>query len=135
MRLALALAALAVAGACAAAPALPAKSPAKSVAIAAGERAFQKCYACHSTELGRNDLAGPSLYGIVGRPVAAVPGFDFSDALRRFAASHPVWSRELIGRYAADPEALVPGTSMAFHGMEDEQEREALLKYLEALGS
>ena len=35
---------------------------------------------------------------------------------------------------AADPEALVPGTSMAFHGMPDPAEREALIDYLESLG-
>lgn len=128
MKALLLLAALPVAAACA-----PAAVPAPQM-LSAGERAYQKCYACHATEPGKNDLAGPSLHGIVGRPVAGVPGFDYSAALRRFAARHPKWSRELIGRYAADPEALVPGTSMAFHGMADAGEREALLDYLERLG-
>ena len=110
--------------ACASPPATP----------SAGERAFQKCYSCHAAEAGRNDLTGPSLHGIIGRPVAAVPGFDYSPALRRFAVTHPRWTPELIDRYAADPEALVPNTSMAFHGMPDPAERQALLDYLEGLG-
>jgi cytochrome c len=117
----------AVAGACAAAP-VP-----KAATVPAGERAFQKCYSCHATEAGKNDLAGPSLHGILGRPVAAVPGVDYSPALRRFAAQHPVWTRALLERFAADPEGLVPGTSMAFHGLPDPAERKALLDYLETL--
>lgn len=96
-----------------------------------GERAYQKCYSCHSLEPGKSDLTGPTLHKVVGRPVAAQPGFDYSPALRRFAAREPRWSVELIDRYVADPEALVPGTSMSFHGISDEREREALIAYLE----
>ncbi len=123
------LAALPVAAACA-----PAAMPAPQ-SLSAGERAYQKCFACHATEPGMNDLAGPSLHGIVGRPVAAVPGFEYSAALEGFAEANPIWTKELIDRFAADPEALVPGTSMAFHGMADSAEREALLDYLGSLDS
>jgi cytochrome c len=96
-----------------------------------GERAYQKCYSCHSLEPGKNDLTGPSLHKIVGRSVAAQPGFDYSPALRRFAERDPLWTVELLDRYVTDPEALVPGTSMTFHGIKDEQERKALIAYLE----
>lgn len=122
------LALLPVAAACA--PIGPTAAP----SLSAGERAYRKCFACHATDPGRNDLAGPSLHGIIGRPVAAVPGFEYSAALRRFAQVNPSWTRELIGRFAADPEALVPGTSMAFHGMPDPAERAALLEYLDSPG-
>ena len=63
-----------------------------------------------------------------------MPGFAYSPALRRFAAKNPRWTITLLDRYAADPEGLVPGTSMAFHGMPDERERRALIKYLSSLG-
>ena len=125
MRLAAAAACLMLA-ACAAAATAPAPRQAST-----GERAYKKCYSCHALEPGRNDLGGPTLFGIVGRPVAAEPGFDYSPALRRFAAANPVWTRELIDCFAAAPEALVPGTSMAFHGIGDPAERRALVDYLE----
>lgn len=112
--------------ACAPPPAQP-----TAAKLAAGERAFQKCYSCHSLEPGRNDLTGPTLHKIVGRRVAAEPGFDYSPALKRFAEREPAWTRDLIGRFAEDPEALVPGTSMTFHGMPKAGERTALLDYLE----
>lgn len=111
------------AAACAAATAQP-------EAPTAGVRAFAKCYSCHSLEPGRNDLDGPSLHAIVDKPIAAEPGYAYSNALRRFAESNPVWTRELLDRFAADPEALVPGTSMTFTGMADPAERQALVDYL-----
>lgn len=100
--------------------------------MALGERAYQKCYSCHALEPGRSDLQGPTLHGIVGRGVAAEPGFDYSPALRHFAEREPRWTRELLDRFAADPEALVPGTSMSFHGISDSAERAAIIAYLEA---
>ena len=123
MRLVLAIAA-------AFAPALLAASAAGEPAPAAGEGAFRKCYSCHALEPGKNDLEGPTLYGIVGRGIAAEKEFDYSPALRQFAQGNPVWTEELVDRFAADPEALVPGTSMAFAGMRDPAERAALIAYL-----
>ena len=37
-----------------------------------GRIAFQKCHACHDLAPGE-DVSGPSLHAIVGRPVAARP--------------------------------------------------------------
>ncbi len=99
--------------------------------LALGERAYQQSYSCHALEPGENGLAGPTLHGIVGRAVAAEPGFDYSPALRRFAEQEPHWTEQLLERYAADPEALVPGTSMTYHGLRDGEERKALIAYLE----
>ena len=74
-----------------------------------GERAYQKCYSCHATEWGKNDLEGPSLHGIVGRRVAAVRGFEYSRAMRSYGRKHPRWTKRLLDRYIADPEAAIPG--------------------------
>lgn len=94
-----------------------------------GERAYQKCYSCHELETRRNDLTGPTLHRIVGRRVAA-EDFDYSPALKRFAEREPRWTRELLDRFISDPEAVVPGTSMAFHGIENAEERKALIAFL-----
>ena len=111
------------------AAAAPVASP-----LARGERAFQKCYSCHSSEPGRSDLTGPTLHNIIGRRIASEHGFDYSPALKRFARSQPRWTRKLVSRFSADPEELVPGTSMTFHGIADANERAALIRYLESLG-
>ncbi|MFC3118973.1 c-type cytochrome [Jhaorihella thermophila] len=46
-----------------------------------GKKLFKKCVACHKTEEGAN-ATGPYLYGVVGRPVAGVAGFNYSDAMK-----------------------------------------------------
>ena len=104
----------------------------KAAVSSAGERAYQKCFSCHALEAGKNGISGPTLHAIVGRKVAAEP-FDYSPALRAFAVANPVWTRELLDRFVADPELLVPRTTMTFHGIADVAERAALIDYLERL--
>ena len=102
-------------------------------AVSAGERVYQKCYSCHALEPGKNDLGGPTLNAIAGRRIASEP-FEYSPALRAFAIANPAWTRDLLDRFTADPEALVPGTTMLFHGIADPAERALLLDYLERAG-
>ena len=99
--------------------------------LAEGERAYQKCYSCHALEPGRNDLTGPTLHGIVGRAIAAEPGFNYSPAMRKFGDIEGNWGKGLLDKFIADPEALVPGTSMTFNGISDPAERAALIAYME----
>jgi cytochrome c len=98
---------------------------------ARGERVFQRCYACHSIdpqEAAR--LQGPSLYRIIGRPAAAIAGFEYSDAMRQKGADGLLWDAATLERYLADPEAVVPGTNMSVPPLRDEAERADLLAYL-----
>jgi cytochrome c2 len=96
----------------------------------AGDQAFQKCYACHSLEGPDPNTEGPSLKGIVGRPVAAQAGFAYSPAMRAYAARHKRWTLNALGAFIANPQAVVPGNSMGFTGIKDAAERRALLEYL-----
>lgn len=98
--------------------------------LAAGERAYQKCYACHSLDGPDASTQGPSLKGIVGRAVAAEPGFAYSSAMRAYAARAPRWSRASLEAFIADPQAVVPDNEMGFFGVADAEERRALLEYL-----
>lgn len=94
-----------------------------------GETAFQKCYACHDLAPG-NDVAGPSLHAIIGRPIAARPGYDYSLALKGLAKREGRWNEALLDRFIADPEAVAPGTAMTFIGMRNPQERADLIAWL-----
>ncbi len=100
---------------------------------ARGERIFQYCYSCHSVQPGETNLQGPHLAGIIGRPIAAQDGFDYSPAMRSFTARESTWSEELLDRFAAEPEAVVPKTSMQFHGIDDPAERADLIAYLRSI--
>ncbi len=93
---------------------------------AAGEKVFKKCISCHSVAAGENKI-GPSLFGIVDRPVASVDGFKYSDAMK---AKGGAWTAEALDTYLANPRQTVPGTSMSFMGLKKPEERAALIDYL-----
>jgi cytochrome c len=121
-----AVALLAVAACATAAPA------GEPVTLAAGQRAYQKCYSCHSLEGPDPSTQGPSLKGVVGREVAAEAGFRYSPAMRAYAARQPRWTRETLDAFIRDPQAVVPDNEMGFFGIADANERRALIEYLAA---
>ena len=100
-----------------------------------GERAFQRCYSCHSVDPNETaKLQGPSLYRIMGRPAAAIPGFAYSDAMRARGAAGLVWDATTLEHYIADPESVVAGTSMSAPPLRDAHERADLIAYLALSG-
>ena len=123
-----AVAALALLAAAACAHAADPRS--ERATLAAGERAYQKCYSCHSLAGPDPSTQGPSLNGILGRAVAVEPGFAYSPALRAYAARQPRWTREALDAFVADPQAVVPGNEMGFFGVADAEERRALIEFL-----
>jgi cytochrome c2 len=97
-----------------------------------GERAFQRCFSCHSVEDGEGGLSGPNLHRLSQRRVAGDRAFAYSSAFRAFAARNPRWTPELLDRFLTDPEALVPGNEMGFFGLDKADERAAIVAYLMA---
>lgn len=102
---------------------------------ARGERVFQRCFACHSVDPDEKaKLQGPSLYRILERPAAAIPGFEYSEAMKAKAAAGLVWTEAMLDRYVANPEGTVPGTQMSIPGLSEERERADLIAYLRKSG-
>lgn len=96
----------------------------------AGKKAFAQCAACHSVKEGENRV-GPSLYGIIGEKAAEVPNFKFSKAM---IASNIVWTPEKLFEYLHKPNAMIPGTTMAFAGIPNDQKRADIVAYVVANG-
>jgi cytochrome c len=93
-----------------------------------GETVFKRtCAACHTVEAGKNKV-GPSLAGIVGRQAATVEGFRYSEPMK---SSGLTWTEENLDKYLADPKGFIPGNRMAFAGVKKEDERHAVIEYLE----
>jgi cytochrome c len=102
---------------------------------ARGQRAFQRCYSCHSVDANETaKLSGPSLYRIIGRPAGSLTGFAYSDAVKTQGAMGLVWDVKTLDRYLADPETVVAGTLMSAAPMRDEQERADVIAYLALSG-
>ena len=103
--------------------------------IAAGERAFARCAACHTVNQGGADGTGPNLYGVVGGPVMHRSGFAYSDAMRTHAAEAPTWGYDELDHFITAPNRYIAGTKMSFAGLRNTEERVALIAYLRAQGS
>ncbi len=95
----------------------------------AGKSVFNKCAICHSPAPGKT-IVGPTLFGVVGRPSASVPGFSYSDAMK---AANKTWDAATLDVYLTDPKAMVPGTKMIFAGLPKTEDRANVIAYLETL--
>ncbi len=72
--------AAAPAAAAPAAPEVPLPALLAKADAAKGQNDVKTCQACHSFDKGGAAKVGPPLWGVVGRPVASVAGFAYSDA-------------------------------------------------------
>lgn len=93
----------------------------------AGARAFQRCSAYHS--LRSDDEAAPRLSDVFGRRAGSVPGFAYSDAMKAAGRRGLVWDAPTLERFLADPDAVVPGTTMPYQGG-SAAERRVLIDWL-----
>ncbi|HEV8690881.1 MAG TPA: c-type cytochrome [Ideonella sp.] len=85
-----------------------------------------RCGGCHAVAA---DRIGPRHAGLIGRRAGSVPGFDYSDALRRAGFA---WNAERLEQWLTDPEALVPGQRMGYR-LGDARDRADVIAYLATL--
>jgi cytochrome c2 len=111
------------------APSAPLADLLAAADLAAGEKVFAKCKACHKID-GKNGL-GPHLDGVIGRETGTAEGFKYSDANLN---AHVVWSSQTLFDYLADPKAYMPGNKMTFVGVPAEADRVNLIAWLLANG-
>ena len=95
-----------------------------------GASEAKKCAACHSEEKGGPIKIGPPLWGVVGRDMASIEGFDYSDALR---SKEGQWTFENLYEFIHSPREWAPGTKMAFAGIKSPEARADLLVFLRTL--
>ncbi|MBB4566039.1 c-type cytochrome [Rhizobium leucaenae] len=97
----------------------------------AGAAVFKKCAVCHTATEHENHV-GPSLMGVIGRPVATVPDYNYSPAMKAFGADGKVWDEALLRKYLPSPQFLVKGTKMTFPGLKSDKDLENLIAYLKS---
>jgi cytochrome c len=97
------------------------------VAALSGEEIFKRCSMCHKVGANAINAIGPHLNGIVGRKVASVDGFAYSNALKSKGGN---WDATNLDSYITSPAKYAPGTKMAFAGIANADERKALIDYL-----
>ena len=99
---------------------------------AAGEKVFNKCKACHQVGADAKNRVGPVLNGVIGRPIASIEDFKYSDAFVAKREEGFVWTEETFHDYIGDPKSYIPGNKMAFAGLRKEEDIQNVLAYLEA---
>lgn len=100
----------------------------KTMDLKRGKIQFLMCRSCHSLEKDGAHRVGPNLNGLFGANAGSKEGFNYSEAIK---AKNIVWSRENLDKFITKPSDYVPGTIMAFAGVQNEKSRSALLDYLE----
>src|SRR5712692_5667762 len=94
-----------------------------------GAEVFRACVACHTLHADDGVRAGPTLAGIFGRRIATLPGYNFSDALKKLDI---VWTPETVSRlFEVGPLAYTPGTKMPEQRIGSAEDRAALVTFLE----
>lgn len=96
-------------------------------ASAGGDLFDGYCSDCHSVSPRGTNKKGPTLYNVVGRRAAAVPGFAYSPMLK---ASNLQWTPQKLDLYLTNPKALVPQGIMKFKGLPKPQDRANVIAYL-----
>lgn len=78
---------------------------------------FRSCAHCH--QIGRNarSSSGPVLTGIIGRKAGSTD-YAYSRAMRE---TDVIWTEDNLRAFLKGPQSVVPGTRMAFGGLQDPQ--------------
>lgn len=100
--------------------------------VAAGEKSFNKCRACHQVGETAKNTVGPVLNGLFGRKSGTIEGYNYTDANKN---SGITWDDAVFADYIKDPKAKIPGTKMAFAGIKKEDEIKDLTAFLKQYGA
>lgn len=100
--------------------------------LAKGKKLYKKCSACHTPNKGGKNKVGPNLWNILGRDIAGVEGFNYSNAL---SAKGGVWDIATLNAFLTKPKEAVPGTKMSFSGVKKDSDRANLIAFLRGLAN
>ena len=112
-------------------PVMAQTSPAAVGDPIAGARTFGQCRSCHATTAAAPDGIGPNLFGVYNSKAGTRrKGYAYSPGMKK---SKLVWNDAALDRWLINPAATVPGTKMAFIGLQRKPMRDNIIAYLKTL--
>jgi cytochrome c len=112
------------------APEQPIENLLASANVDHGKDISKICMTCHTLQKGEPNKIGPNLWGVVGRPRATEPSYDYSAAMKAKGGS---WTFDELNKFLAGPRNYIPGTKMTFAGLDNEKQRADIIAYLRTL--
>ncbi len=94
--------------------------------------ATSACGVCHDISRTQEIKVGPALWGVVGREVASDERFtNYTRHLKKRGAEGMTWNETTLDAWIADPNMLVPKTTMrGFRGLKKLQDRADVVAFL-----
>ncbi|MGK7752515.1 MULTISPECIES: c-type cytochrome [unclassified Roseovarius] len=102
--------------------------------VAAGEKVFRKCKACHMVGKGARNRVGPMLNGVMGATIGGHEDFAYSSVFEKAAAEGRVWDEASMAEFLAAPKSYMKGTKMSFAGLRKQEDIDAIIAYLSSFG-
>ena len=95
--------------------------------VADGATLFtRQCGTCHLITEDGGPRQGPNLHFVFGRKAGTVPGFAYSAG---YTESGIVWNEASLDRYLTNPQAVIPGSIMAYR-QTDPEIRQTIIAWL-----
>ena len=101
-----------------------------NASIEKGTKIARQCSACHDFSPNLKIKVGPPLWGLVGRKVAVISDFKYSEALMNYNKN---WTRQELNGFLENPKNYIDGTKMVYKGLNKINDRVNLIYYLESL--
>lgn len=103
----------------------------KAADVNAGAEYFDlKCSQCHDHQKQGGHSKGPHLWNIMGRKAGTMPGFEYSEAMKQSGHN---WNYATLNYYLTRTDRAVPGRSMNFRGIRQDDKRANLLLFIRTL--
>jgi cytochrome c2 len=92
---------------------------------------MRDCAECHALTNDTSESGRITLAGVYGRQIAtgASPAL-YSEALRQKTGK---WDEKMLNAFFRDPQVAVPGTTMQFEGIRDDETRAQIIELLRSL--
>ena len=95
-----------------------------------GKQLFARCGNCHAADPSGKHKVGPNLSGVVGRAVAAAPGYAYSADLKKLGQN---WDDVRLDAWLAGPQSLAKGAKLVFPGFVKAQDRADVITFLKTV--